>query len=359
MKKALLVLPILVAAIFLSGCGTSTTKTTTTTTTKPTAAPSLMTTATVIRSDDGGTTWNQKIKVDDKKTIAGIDVLSMAINPNNPSIVYIGTEANGLFVTKDNGETWKQVAFANKVYGLVFDPQNPDIMYGSGIFEKRAKIYKRIQEDQEWKEIYTEPAEGTTISNLAIDKTNPRILYAGTSEGVIIKTTDGGSTWVNLKKAEGPVVSIAFDAVNSAHIFFGVFQKSVLETKDGGTTIEDVTKKIDPIKNTTTIYAVIADPYLPGVIYAGTENGIFRRSADETWNALNIIESSKVFPMRAISINPKNSQEIIYSSAKAIYKSVDGGVTWSTFQLDTAKEISTLRYDPIDSAKIYAGLRKF
>jgi len=43
-------------------------------------------------------------------------------------------------------------------------------MYGSGIFNKRAKIYKRVQENQEWKEVYTEPAEGTTIASLAITK---------------------------------------------------------------------------------------------------------------------------------------------------------------------------------------------
>jgi len=349
MRKTLLALPILATTFFLSGCGTSNT----------TTVPNLMPVATVIRSDDGGSTWNPKIKIDDKKTIAGIDVLSMAINPSYPNIVYIGTDANGLFVTKDNGETWAPVAFANKVYGLVFDPQNPDIMYGSGIYNKRAKIYKRLQENQDWKEVYTEPSDGTIISSLAIDKTNPQILYAGTSEGVIIKTTDGGSTWVNLKKAEGPVVSIAFDAADDSHIFFGVFQKGILETKDAGKTIDDITKKIDPISSTASIDTVVADPYSAGVVYAGTDKGIFRRAQDETWSELNIIESSKAFPVRAISINPKNSKEIMYSSAKAIYKSVDEGVTWSTFQLDTDKEISVLRYDPMDSAKIYAGLRKF
>jgi hypothetical protein len=74
---------------------------------------------------------------------------------------------------------------------------------------------------------------------------------------------------------------------------------------------------------------------------------------------VNIIESSKAFPVRAIAINPQNSKEIIYSSAKALYKSVDGGVTWATFQLDTTKEISVLLYDPTNAAKIYGGLRSF
>lgn len=349
MKRILLALPVLMAAFFLSGCGTSTTKT----------APNLMPTATVIRSDDGGNIWNPKTRIDDKKTIAGVNVLSMAINPADSNVVYIGTEENGLFVTKNGGETWEPVAFANKVYGLLFDPQNPNIMYGSGIFNKRAKIYKRLEEGQEWKEIYTEPSEGTTVSALALDKKNPEVMYAGTSEGVILKTSDSGKTWRNLKKAGGPIISIAFDNGNSGHVFFGVFQKGVLETNDAGETISDINEKMGNSWGSMSVYTIVSDPYLSGVIYVGTEKGIYRRSQDEKWSELNIIESSKAFPIRAIAINPGNSKEILYSSAKAIYKSTDSGATWATFQLDTAKEISILRYDNVNPPKIYAGLRKF
>jgi photosystem II stability/assembly factor-like uncharacterized protein len=347
MKKILISLPIFVGAFVLSGCSLSS------------ATPITMANATIIKSEDGSGTWNPKIKIDDKKTIAGIDVLSMAIKPDDPNTIYIGTDANGLFMTKDGAETWTQVPFANKVYGLVFDPNSPEVIYGSGIFNERAKIYKRLQEGQEWKEIYTEPANGTTISALAIDKANSQVLYAGTSEGVILKTTDGGQTWSSLKKAGGPVISIAFDATSDSHVFFGIFQVGVLETKNGGTTIDDISKNIDTSGNTTSIFTLVADPYSSGIIYVGTENGIFKRAADGTWSALNIIESSKAFPIRVIAINPGNSKEVMYSSAKAIYKSSDGGVTWATFQLGTTKEISILRYDVTNTAKIYAGLRSF
>ena len=350
MKKALIALPVFVATFVLSGCSLSSVAPTSTVT---------MASATVIRSDDGGGTWNPKIKIDASKTIAGIDVLSMAINPSDSNIIYIGTEASGLFVTKDGGETWSNVAFADKVYGLAFDSQNPNIIYGSGVVNSRAKIYKRLQEDQEWKEIYTEPSDKTVISSLVIDKINSQIIYAGTSAGVIIKSTDGGQTWASLKKVDGPVISIAFDATNSEHVFFGVFQVGVLETKDGGITIDDITRSIDVAGNTSSIDTIMADPSSSGVIYVGTDKGIFYRTADGKWNALKIIESSKAFPIRAIAVNPQNSKEIIYSSAKAIYKSTDGGLKWATFQLDTTKEISVLRYDSTNTSKIYAGLRSF
>ena len=351
MKKILTILPILAATFLLSGCSFS----------NPVAKKVNDTIANTsfMRSDDGATSWNPKNRISDSKLISGIDVLSMAVNPVDPNIIYVGTPSSGLFMTKDAGETWAQVAFADKAYGLVFDSQNPNVMYGSGVFKGRAKIYKRMQEGEEWKEIYTEPADGTTISTIAIDKFNSQIIFAGTSEGVIIKSTDGGKTWVNLKKADGPITSIGFDNSSSAHIYFCVFQTGVLETRDGGKTIEDITKNIDPIGNTSTIYTLVADPYYPGVAYVGTASGIFRRAADGNWSTENIIESSKSFPIRSIAINPKNSKEIIYSSAKAIYKSIDSGAKWATYQLDTSKEISILKYNTADASKIYAGFRKF
>ncbi|EKE18696.1 MAG: hypothetical protein ACD_9C00259G0002 [uncultured bacterium] len=351
MKKTFLFVPVFVfAALLFSGCSFDTALV---------SNKNTMANATFIKSEDGGSSWNPKVRIDDKKTIAGVDVLSIAINPVDSNVVYIGTSSNGLFVTKDGGENWTPVAFPDKAYGLIFDPSNPDIMYGSAVFNGRAKIFKRLSEGQEWKEIYTEPADGTTISALAIDRVNPQILYAGTSEGVIVKTTDAGATWVNLKKAEGPIIGIGFDSANDSHVFFGIFQVGVLETKNAGASIENITDKIDTTNSNRTIYSLVTDPYHGGVVYVGTEAGIFKRSGGETWNAMNLIESSKIFPIRSIAINPKNSKEIMYSSAKAIYKSIDGGATWSTFQLDTSKEISAIRYNLNDSSKIYAGLRGF
>ncbi len=319
-----------------------------------------MTNATVIKSVDGGTGWLPKIKVDDKRTISGVDVLSMAIDRVDPNIVYLGTDTSGLFVSKDGAETWAQVAFPNKAYNVLFDPQNHDVMYASGVLNGRAKIFKRLKEGEQWKEVYTEPADGTIISSLAINPVNSQILFAGTSDGVIVKPTDGGSTWANLKKADGPVTGIVFDSGNDWHLFFLVFQLGLLETKDGGKTIEDITQKVDSVQHANSFFSIVGDSNLGGVVYLGTGGGIFEKTGSgDLWKPLNIIESSKAFPIHAIAVNPANSKEIMYAAAQAIYKSNDGGATWATFQLDTVKEISVLKYDRSDPLKIYAGLRKY
>jgi photosystem II stability/assembly factor-like uncharacterized protein len=142
------------------------------------------------------------------------------------------------------------------------------------------------------------------------------------------------------------------------HVYFGVFQGGVLETKDGGVTISEVMQKTAANERISNVMTVVADPSLAGIFYAGTNSGIVKCDV-QTCSSLNIIASSEKFPIRAIAVNPSNTKEIMYSSAKAIYKSVDGGSQWSTFQLDTNKEISVLRYDFADTSKIYAGLRSF
>lgn len=318
-----------------------------------------MSNGTVLKSIDGGSSWQSKIKIDDKKTIAGVDVISMAIDPVDSNVIYIGTQSSGLFVSKDGAETWSHLSFPEKAYNIIFDPGNHNLMYASGVLNGRAKIYKRLKEE-EWKEIYTEPADGSVISSLVINKINSQVLFAGTSDGVIIKSVDGGLTWSNIKKVDGPVTAIVFDSSNDWHLFFLVFQAGVFETKDGGKLIEEITSKIDTKERTSSVFCMASDQSSGGVVYVGTGNGIFRKdSGFDLWKSINIIESSKAFPIRAIAINPSNSKEIIYSSSQAIYKSKDGGETWATFQLDSSKEISLLKYDQADPTKIYAGMRKY
>jgi len=352
MKKILLFASLIFATFFLSGCslGTGLGQTT--------ANP--MTKATVIKTADGGTAWEAKIKMDDKKDISSINVLSVAVDPFDENTIYLGSEKNGIFVSHDGAETWEQMNFPEKVYGLALDHSIPDVIYASGVFKDRAKIFKKIGKGSEWKEIYTEPSDGTIISSLAIDKFNANILYAGTSQGVIFKTTDGGSTWNNLYKADAPVTSIAFDSSNSTIVYFGVFQRGLLRTSNGGSQVENITHILSGLGGNQNVFSVVADPRVSGTVYVGLSNGI-SKSVDggATWTEINVLGSSKNFPARVIAVNPQNSKEIVYVAGKAIYKSVDGGSQWATFQLDAPKDISGIVYNKNNPSIIYAGLRNF
>lgn len=316
----------------------------------------------VLKSQDGGAKWDVKVKVDEKKNISAVDVLSMAISPIDSKIVYIGTMNSGIFVSKDGAESWQQLNFPPiKNYALALNPNDDKTIYATGVFQSRGKIYKSENGGVDWKEIYTEPDNGSVVISLAIDKKNPEVLYAGNSAGLIFKTVDGGKSWKSIFSAGGPVSSIVYDASNDYFVYFLVFNKGILETKDGGASVIKLDDNISKLKKSSGIFSIETDPNKSGVIYAGL-NGDIIRSADfgENWSSVNTLnneKSSSDLSIRAMDINPQNSNEIIYSSAQAIYKSVDGGVQWSTFQLETSKIVGTIKYDPTNPGILYSGLR--
>ncbi len=326
-------------------------------------------TGSVYKSTNAGETFEAKTKIDDKSSISSADVLSVAVHPTNSQIIYIGTEKSGLFRTTNGADNWEKIVFPpTKIYGLSVDSTNGDRIFATGVYENTGKIYRSFDAGANWKEIYTEPGSNTVITALTLDTTNPNVVYAGTSAGVVIRSTDGGETWKNVVVAVGPVTEMF---VTERTIVLTVFNLGTQVSFDQGATFEDnTTSSLSArVQNTTDqkalvlpegIYTLTRDLRQPGVFIAGAKNGLFR-TADygKNWTTIDIIESSKSFPIRALAINPVNSNEIVYASGGALYKSIDGGVKWSTAELKIGRGVSHLFYDPTTPSTLFFTLRKF
>ena len=330
----------------------------------------------IFKSTDAGDTFEPKVTIDEKKKIAA-DILSLAFHPTNSDIIYIGTAGSGLFKTIDAADTWTPILFPPvKNYGLAIDPQNGDRIYASGVFDNVSKLYRTDDGGENWKEIYTEPGPGTVITALRIHPDAPQTLYASTSAGVVIRSQDGGGTWTNIVAAKGPVTEILLERGSLRNVTLLVFNMGTMTSTNGGETWEDFASQtyIAPPADTTpgtvtanqadqkpqNITTLASDPGRNGVIYAGAKNGLYR-STDHgrNWQPIDVIESAKKFPTRAIAINPTNSNEIVFAAGQAFYKSIDGGVNWATTQLEIDRGVSLLRYDPFHPETLYFGLRKF
>jgi photosystem II stability/assembly factor-like uncharacterized protein len=347
---------------FLTGCSISL---------PGTSATSGGATGSIYKSVDAGETFVPKVKIDDKKSISSADVLSVAMHPTNSQVIYIGTDKTGMFRTVNSGETWEQIAFPpTKIYGLAIDATNGDKIFATGVYENTGKVYRSVDAGANWKEMYTEPGQGTVITALTLDSVNPSIVYAATSAGVVIRSTDSGDTWRNVVTAKGPVTEIF---VNDKTILLTIFNQGTEVSFDQGVTFEDNTKEsvgtqvqnvvgADEVKVVlpANIYTIARDPRQTSVYYAGAGNGLFR-TADygKTWQEIDIIESSKKFPIRAIAVNPQSSNEIVYASGGAFYKSIDGGVKWSTAELKIGRGVSKIFYDPANPSTLFFTLRKF
>ena len=268
----------------------------------------------------------------------------------------------GIVFTKNGADNWEKLAFpANKVYGIAVNYFKPSDIYASGVVGARGKVFKTNDYGENWDEIYTEAADGTVVVSLVMDKSNPMVLFLGTSKGVILKTVDGGETWRSIYTANGPVTKILFGGGTDNHIYFLAGEDSVLVADNDGSNFKVIGSDMkNGDKKMGKVYSLAVSQNDSGVLYIGTDNGIFRSSdAGNSLEEVVVLATSKGFPIRSIAINPKNSQEMMYSAAQAIYKSVDGGKNWSTFQLNTGKLISEIVFDSNDVSTIYAGLRSF
>jgi photosystem II stability/assembly factor-like uncharacterized protein len=322
----------------------------------------------VFRSDDGGKTFSQKAAAEQNKTISGIDVLSMAIDPQNGSTIYLGTKATGIFKSDNGGDLWKQLkvstATPTKVYALAIDPTNTQIIYAAAIIGGRGKIVKSEDGGGNWKEIYTEPNQNGLVLSLAVPAQNPQNIFAGNDKGEIIFSKDGGQSWRSLYWTQGnkAVYKIAIDSANPNVAYFLLFQSGVLKTTDGGNTFQELKTGGDNTtfslsKSLDKAVTLAADPSRGNWLYVGDVDGLLRtKDQGNSWETVKTLNNPSDVSIRSIDINPQNSDEIIFAAAQAFYKTNDGGVSWMPIEFNTQRSPEVVKYNSQNPSQIFVGM---
>ncbi len=312
-------------------------------------------------SIDGGRTWEARLKPGGKVNLGGLDILSLAVNPHDEQNVYAGLRGAGILKTNDSGETWEYLPFqSEKIYGLDFDPVDGKIIYASGVWQGRGKIFKSFDSGFQWEEIYTAPADGPLIIALKVDRKNGSIVYVATSDNQVLKSMDGGKSWKNIFSAPAPVIKIAIDNFNSSFVYLLMQGRGIMRSKNSGQDFEDISRQVfQSAGGNYNINVLEADPSNSGKVYlAGNAGILFSKDGGGSWEKIETLNDSKKFPVRALAVNPSNPREIIYGSAQAVYRSSDEGVNWVTSQFETSRNINVIKYAPSNPGKLYLGLSK-
>lgn len=354
MKKIIFSSIILGAALILSGCSLAPT-------TSKIATPVANPNNSIWASFDSGKVWTNNFLPNGKTDIAGVDVLSMAVNPYDAKNVFVGTKVNGIFKTDNGGDNWEALNFqSEKVYGLDIDPADGRIIYASGVWQKRGKIFKSSDSGAKWEEIYSTVSVGPLVISLVTDKRNSGTVYVTTSDNQVLKTTDGGTTWKNIYTSQMPVLNMAIDSANS-NLIYGVTQDGdILRSKDGGKVFENLSSQISAIVKTNLEFSLVeSDPSNANWAYAAGKDGMFiSKDAGNNWTKIEVLNNTQTFPIKTIAINPKNSQEIIYGAAQATFRSIDSGNSWQTFQFDISPSVKVIKYATADPTNLYLGFSK-
>jgi photosystem II stability/assembly factor-like uncharacterized protein len=155
-------------------------------------------------------------------------VVTLAIDPQRPSILYAGT-TGGAYRSTNGGATWTKInnglipaeildaSLALGVNTLVIDPQHTNTIYAG----TTKGLFKSSNMGNLWMRI-AETMTDQYVSSAIIDPQDTRILYIGSRAG-IQKSTDGGHTWtiMNAGLESTNVRTMAMSPTNSHILYTG------------------------------------------------------------------------------------------------------------------------------------------
>ncbi|MDT7543385.1 MAG: hypothetical protein QOE33_3289, partial [Acidobacteriota bacterium] len=152
---------------------------------------------------------------------------------------------------------------------------------------------------------------GDLLSAIGVARSNTQVIYTGSSQGRMMVSQDGGATWNDITAGLPTrfISSIMVDPSNPAITYTtvsGYGTGHVWMTTNMGQTWTDMsgTNAATKLPNIPTS-ALLLDPNASGVIYAGTDIGVFRSAGDGNWENLNNGLPPVPVPSFAINANGK------------------------------------------------------
>jgi len=153
-------------------------------------------------STDEGTSWKES-----NIGWTNDGVFRLVCHPNNPEIVYAGTY-NGINISYDFGQSWQMSDNGwpdeQWVFSIDFDPVNPDIMYacskngeneGVGVEDFHGTVMKSTNGGVTWFEITNGLDLGQEFYQIICDKSTSGVLYLACQYDGVYRSSDGGINW--------------------------------------------------------------------------------------------------------------------------------------------------------------------
>ena len=358
---------------------------------------------------------------------------AVALSQSNPDIVYVGTgEANnsrssywgnGVYKSTDAGRTWTHLGLpeSHHIGRIVVHPTNPDIVYVAALGKLYSEnpergLYMSTNGGRTWTRTLNHQVDGRAIGvvDIAMDPSNPQVLYASTYDKVrrpwtfgeggpgsrIFKSTDGGRTWsqltnglpdgvfgrigIGIARSRPNTVYAIVENVNPASDTVNVVQyRTRLAQGFSGRMIGDQLYRSDDAGATWRLVApdanappqgqgaqgqqtrftggnppyyygqVRVDPNDPEHVYVLSVGMQHSRDGGRTW--------SRPFDFggdnHAMWINPRDSDHIILGHDHGMGVTFDGGRNWYSPDNKPLAQFYAVGYDMEVPYNVYGGLQ--
>ncbi|HEV3062148.1 MAG TPA: hypothetical protein VGY48_28110 [Vicinamibacterales bacterium] len=183
----------------------------------------------------------------------------MAYSPHDPHALYYGTQF--MMKSTDAGGSWREIS-----------PDLTDVPGKS-----------------------TAPRTQAAITSFSLSSVREGVVWAGTNNGVVQRTENDGATWRNVSPAD-LLPRGTFEIIDAgrhdartafaAYIVPNDLHPYIYRTRDGGSTWQKI---VQGLPDTAFVRVVREDPVVPGLLYCGTESGVYvSMDAGDQWQSLQL-----------------------------------------------------------------------
>ena len=336
------------------------------------------------KTEDAGISWKN---ISDGYFETG-SVGAVAVSESDNNIVLVGmgespvrgvmtSSGDGVYKSLDGGDTWVHLGLENTkhISQVRIHPSDPNIIYvsaqGSPYGDTKERgIYRTFDGGKNWENIlFIDPSSGAV--DLAMDYTNPRVLYAsfwdhqrlpwyvrsGGKGSGIWKSNDGGDTWKKLSdglpKSVMGKIGVAVSRANPKVVY------AIIESDEGGLYKSDNGGESWKLINDERVLRarswyymhIYADPSDENIVYV--LNAPMMKSIDggKTFTNIRVPHGDNHY----LWINPNNSNILINSNDGGANISFNAGKSWSTQKNQPTSQFYRVNVDNRFPYWVYGG----
>ncbi len=312
---------------------------------------------------------------------------AISVSQRDPNVVYVGmgehpvrgvmtSSGDGVYRSTDAGQTWTHLGLekTDHISEIVIHPDNPDVVFVAAQgnpykpTEERG-IYRSVDGGQNWEKILFVD-DSTGVSDLAMDPSNPRILYSATwshrrypwtmqSGGPgsgLWKSTDGGDNWERLTEGLPELMgktAITVSPANPQRLWANIEadKGGVYRSDNGG---KKWTRTCgDRVTQARSWYymEVFADPKDEETVYVLNAPVLKSVDGGKSFRPVPNPHSDQ----HDLWINPERPQVMALANDGGACITMDGGKSWSSQQNQPTAQFYRVTIDRRFPYHLYAG----
>lgn len=302
------------------------------------------------RSTDGGGSW-QPVAIP-------ANTVDIAITSTTPQKIWAASPSTGVHLSTDGGASWPAV-LPGSALSIALDPQNQSVVYAGtspdGLF--------RTADGNSWSNVQGNARVGQ-INSISVDPHDSTKVTLGGESGIVVgtpATTGTGGVWDRDDLGILATTGGEFSApLGSNRVYLNTVNNGVHFQVDGNTFTNPVNNAamnpLQPAAVTASTFALLAQARAPDRLFVGISGGYVRSDdAGNTWQPGTVGGSNTV---HHFADSPGNPDLILASTFPGMHRSIDGGDSWApvTTGLPAQPQATAMLFAEAAPNTVYAAI---